>query len=264
LIDKIICPKCSHEFSFKDEKFDIKKAEKEVKILSGKADEIRVELKEIGEDIGEINSKLDEEENKKDEYRGKMYKLNSQRKEIAYKISNSKIEIKSIKSMEEMGREDIKQMDKQIEEIKQRKIEDKVTEINNKIKKCEKAIVELNKDIEAVEKDKFKIEQWVYNFKRFGGWLANIAVKSIEGFTNYYLEKTHSNLQVLMEGYKTLADGKSIREQIDTLILKNGINQGNFGRYSSGERARISICSILAMQKLINLNSESGGMDLLI
>jgi ABC-type multidrug transport system ATPase subunit len=46
--------------------------------------------------------------------------------------------------------------------------------------------------------------------------------------------------------------------------LKDGYKQGTFGRYSSGEKMRISVASILALQKLINLNSKSGGLNLLI
>jgi len=60
-----------------------------------------------------------------------------------------------------------------------------------------------------------------------------------------------------------LADGKSIREEIDIAILRNGLHEGSFGRYSSGEKARIILSSIIALQTIINSNSKSGGFGYL-
>ena len=72
-----------------------------------------------------------------------------------------------------------------------------------------------------------------------------------------------SPYSVLMEGYKTLADGKTQREEISTFIYKRGNLDGSFSRHSSGEKGLLSIATIIAFQDLINHSSPSGGLNLL-
>jgi exonuclease SbcC len=73
-----------------------------------------------------------------------------------------------------------------------------------------------------------------------------------------------SNITINMEGYRLLSGGKKLKEEITTLVYKDGFEKGSYGKFSAGERGRIEISCILAMQNLINLNSSTGGLDLLI
>jgi DNA repair exonuclease SbcCD ATPase subunit len=115
----------------------------------------------------------------------------------------------------------------------------------------------------SYEADKADKEMWLVYFKRFKTYLANQSVKSIEGYTNLFLQSINSNLQVEMSGFKEMSSGK-VKEQIDINVVKNGATRRSFGSYSSGEKARVDMCTILAMQALINLNTPTGGLNLLI
>ena len=104
----------------------------------------------------------------------------------------------------------------------------------------------------------------MYNFKKFRTFLINKSIDSVEAYTNLFLNKIKTNLNIKLDGYKLLADGKTIRENITVDILRDGKKEGVIDKFSNGEKIRIDICNILALQKLINLNSKSGGLNLLI
>ena len=91
------------------------------------------------------------------------------------------------------------------------------------------------------------------------------ALASIEGFTNSYLQRLHTNLQLQINGYRMLADGKTLKEEIEINVLRNGMVNGKFGKFSAGEKVRIDICGIASLQKLINMNCDHGkGLDFLL
>ena len=71
-----------------------------------------------------------------------------------------------------------------------------------------------------------------------------------------------SNIQIQLEGFTLLSDNKTIREKISCQVLMDGISKGSLGKFSEGERGKVEIATILALQKLLNLNCESGGLNL--
>jgi exonuclease SbcC len=71
-----------------------------------------------------------------------------------------------------------------------------------------------------------------------------------------------SNLSIETDGYKELSNGK-LKEEISAKILRSGLEEGTYGKYSSGERGRIDISSTCAIQTLLNLSCESGGLNFL-
>lgn len=121
---------------------------------------------------------------------------------------------------------------------------------------------ELNEKFSRVSEELQAVEEWYTNFKNFKSFLANQSIKNIEDYTNLYLQKMGSNLSIRIDGYKAQSTGK-IKEQIATTICRDGFPEDEYGTYSGGERGRIDVCVILAIQSLINLNSRSGGLDLL-
>ena len=139
------------------------------------------------------------------------------------------------------------------------------TIVNKKVD-LETKIVNIETDIKSFKIDKLKKEkdlelynEWTEYFKSFNSWLANKAIKSIEGYTNLSLSKFRSDLQVLIEGHKELKKVDEIRDEITTHVIRNG-RKAPFGRHSNGQRMRISLANIFALQKLINSTAPSGGL----
>lgn len=106
------------------------------------------------------------------------------------------------------------------------------------------------------------VEEWNTNFKNFKSFLANQSLKTIEDYTNMYLQKMGTNLSIRIEGYRLMSN-KKLKEEIKIDVIRDGIDVSSYGTFSGGERARIDIAVILAIQSLINLNASSGGIDLL-
>lgn len=101
-------------------------------------------------------------------------------------------------------------------------------------------------------------------FQKFKSYLANSKIEALSQVTNQFLQSVGSDIQVKFSGYTLLKSGK-VREKISVNLLRNGIDCGSFGKFSEGERARVNLASILAMQKLVNGNADFGkGLDLLI
>lgn len=105
--------------------------------------------------------------------------------------------------------------------------------------------------------------QWETNFKNFKSYVANQSIANIQDYANLFLRQMGSDLTIKLDGFSELASGK-LKEQISVEVLRGGFSEGSYGAFSGGERGRIDVCTILAIQQLINLNCKSGGLDLLI
>lgn len=123
------------------------------------------------------------------------------------------------------------------------------------------------KDLEAQKAEKFdlrleysakksKAEEWPVNFRRFKSFLANQSIQDIQDYSNNYLQRFRSNITIEIGGYKEV--NKKIKEEIDITVLRNGMKEGSYGIFSGGEKGRIDVAVILAIQTLINLNSTEG------
>ena len=94
--------------------------------------------------------------------------------------------------------------------------------------------------------------------------LANTKIDAISAVTNEYLERIGSDLRVVLEGYRILKSGK-LRDKITVNILRNGVDCGSIEKLSAGEKTRICLASIIALQHLTNSACENGkGLDLVI
>lgn len=150
----------------------------------------------------------------------------------------------------------------QIAAIKQGQSE-KLDELEKQLLEYVDEEVELNDKLQVLVDVVKSKEEWITNFKSFKSFLANQSIKNIEDYTNMYLQKMGTNLSVSIEGYRVLSS-KKLKEEISVTVLRNGFVEGSYGVFSGGERARIDVAVILAIQSLINLNSPSGGLDLIL
>lgn len=123
-------------------------------------------------------------------------------------------------------------------------------------------------DLLLEESDKLTLtigskKEWIIYFKNFKSYIANQSIEHIASQTNDYLKAMGTDLQIKMDGFRLLKNNK-IKEQITTSVYRDGLDEGSYGKFSAGERARIDLAVILAIQQLININCSSGGLDLLI
>ena len=140
-----------------------------------------------------------------------------------------------------------------------------IKSIEDKIDECERKMEEVQKKIMPLEEELNQVNYWIYYMGKngFKTYLANKAVSVLEGTVNSYLNKFKSDLSVNINGFKILKDG-SVREKIESFVLESGMNPKLFMAMSGGERGRIKLAGILAIQHLINMSLNGNGLNLLI
>lgn len=245
----VVCPKCGKNFipeselnlSVEDTKKILKEAEQENK-------SIETALSKLLEQRKDIQSEIDEAEEIQDTIKRKKREIKSNEDEIQIidkKIVNRKKEIIELKKRKENN-------------VAIKSIEDKIDE-------CERKIEEVQKKIMPLEEELNQVNYWIYYMGKngFKTYLANKAVSVLEGTVNSYLNKFKSDLSVNINGFKILKDG-SVREKIESFVLESGMNPKLFMAMSGGERGRIKLAGILAIQHLINMSLNGNGLNLLI
>lgn len=245
----VVCPKCGENFipeselnlSVEDTKKILKEAEQENK-------SIETALSKLLEQRKDIQSEIDEAEEIQDTIKRKKREIKSNEDEIQIidkKIVNRKKEIIELKKRKENN-------------VAIKSIEDKIDE-------CERKMEEVQKKIMPLDEELNQVNYWIYYMGKngFKTYLANKAVSVLEGTVNSYLNKFKSDLSVNINGFKILKDG-SVREKIESFVLESGMNPKLFMAMSGGERGRIKLAGILAIQHLINMSLNGNGLNLLI
>ncbi len=283
LLAMIECPECEHQFFVGDET-DLPRE------LESDKQDILYEMKDIEANIDETASVIYDLEQSLKANNTNMNVINNQMRALEKEetlsvqvINNKKREITSIKTTLtdavakinkikstiqsknesiELTEESIKTVNKEIKEIKERKDADVKKDIRKKIKTTEAEIIELDEKIAAKDIDRAGKAKFVELYKRFNVKLSNMAIKSIEGISNQILSKMDSNLTLCIDGYKVNRDG-SVSDVITTNVMRYGVYEGSFYRFSEGEQATMNVSTILAMQQLINMGCKSGGLDML-
>ena len=255
LIGKVECPECKHEFNASDPSKDLTKVKNAIPMLNEALEEQNIYLAEDQEDIKGLNEKETTLTNLK---RTLNQDLNTLESELSRFQRTIPAADQSIKTSEET----IKTSIQSIKDLEETKITNKTAEIQKVIKQHEANIIEIDKHIEAIEKDITKNDDMLTHFNRFKTQLVNKTVGVIEFYTNKYLDAMKSSISVTISGYKETKSG-SISEKISTIVNRNGVEIGSIGPFSQGERGRIDIAGILALQSQINSKSTAGGLNLL-
>lgn len=101
-------------------------------------------------------------------------------------------------------------------------------------------------------------------FTQFRTHLANTKINALSAMMNQVLDDLGSDLRINLSGYTQLKSG-AIREKISVSLIRDGMDCGSFGKFSEGEKMRINLSSVIAMQRLVNGNCDEGkGLDLLV
>lgn len=132
------------------------------------------------------------------------------------------------------------------------------------LKSYRKKSVEMLRRKDDIEQELKLLQEQEQRFSQFKSYLANTKIKALSQITNEFLESIGSDIRIQFSGYTVLKTGK-VREKISVSLVRDGVDCGSFGKFSEGEKARVNLSSILAMQKLVNSNCEDGkGLDLLV
>lgn len=256
LSGKVICPNCGENFMPDSElKLSVEETEDLLKAAEQENKTIENTISKLEIKKDEFNDKIKEYEEKKsqiEEYEDKIKRLNRRKKD----------------KMEEQSSiyEKIKRYKNEINELKNHVLDSSaLKKINDKIKECEKKEKELSNELKPIEDELEEINFWSYYMGKngFKTMLANKAISVIEGSTNSYLRKFKSDLTVNVNGFTILKDG-SVREKIDIYVLQDGMNPQVFMGMSGGERGRVKLAGILALQHLINMSLNGRGLNLVI
>ncbi len=247
------CPKCSHEWN-QGEDIDIKTIPEMVKVAEKFIEGIIDKNKKYLADNKNLNAQLEEN----DLLSSKVRKLNGG-------ISQMKTDIEMLSKKDKMAQNNIEGFKEELKKLeKEKKNNTKVKSLQSKLKeyKADKDSEDdkLSKHLIASEEANF----WIYHFSKKGflTYLTNQSIKTIEHITNSYLRKFNTDLSVKIEGYKVLKNN-DVRENITISIVRDGIKQGSFERYSGGEKGRVNLACIVGLQKLMNMSANNGGLNFL-
>lgn len=132
------------------------------------------------------------------------------------------------------------------------------------LKNYRKKSVEILNAKDKIEQTLKQLQEQEQRFNQFKSYLANTKIEALSKITNEFLASIGSDIRIQFSGYTVLKTGK-LREKISVTLVRDGVDCGSFGKFSEGEKARVNLSSILAMQKLVNSNCEGDkGLDLLV
>lgn len=251
-----VCPECGAKFlkdselkmSVEETEDIIQSISKENKKLDKKLEGLRSEIKTIDEEINDANELQEEKDLSESKLKKLTIKFKSFQDDIASFDSRIRKYTSSIKELEE-----------------QKKNNAAINSLKTKIENCSVELEKRNKDAAEVEEELNMINYWIYYMGKSGfiTFVANRAVSVLEGTVNSFLRKFKSDLSVNINGFKILRDG-SVREKIEVFALENGMNAEAFMSKSGGERGRINLAGVLAIQHLINMSSSGKGINILM
>ena len=270
----ITCPKCKHKFlTLKDttleqeekKKVKIGKQEKEVVSEMETLDESLKEYEDLISSFIQIKNEQEDEIDKirqsAQEINTSIYKINDDIESIKSTISSLERKKKTLSEKIESNMSDIKDNEKQIKEIKKEKATK--VDVSSQEKQIEDTMLSIagyDKELSDLDALLFKKKEWIGRFKSFKMYLALEQLKNIQSRANNILKAENSDLRILIEGFKTKADG-DIKEEITPYVVRDEAE--NFWYYSGGERARVEIALIIAIQNMINETNKWGGLQFL-
>lgn len=250
----ITCPRCKYKFS---PNYDLtpNEAKGELKVLEGLIDKNSLEIKTIQDKL----SVLKKQELINEEIQKEIRRQNMKLSDISDDKRNKDLKIAKNKTKKA---ENLKKIEEIKEELKKpsklNTLKEELAALASQLELLDAKLVEKEAEMEMVNFWKHHLSK-----KGFLTFLANKAIKSIEGITNFYLKRFDTNFSVLINGYTELKS-KEIREKIEIFVQNKGLNKKRFGRFSGGEKGRIDLAGIVGIQKLINISCNGGGLNFLV
>lgn len=158
----------------------------------------------------------------------------------------------------------IKSLELSLKEIEETSPLDAVAPLKASLEAKSKELAKATAHKDDVEQELQRLTTQETRFNEFKTYLANTKIAALSQITNEFLEQIGSDIRISFSGYTILKSGK-IRDKISIALLRDGIDCGAFGKFSKGERTRVELATILALQKLTNMSCPEGkGLDLLV
>lgn len=271
----IECPNCHHRFLL-DKNSDIQELESESKKIKTKIKSTLKEINRINQIVEELNSLMEECRTMRKQTEEEEKKLNEQKKQIQNKFKILKTDalgfenqtnelnhkINSLHNLITDSKETIRQYKLDIERINKTDISIDIdtSSQEKEIEKLEKQIEELQRHIEDKNVEMNNISCWTQRFKDFKMFLAMEQIRNVQQSTNEILQKMGSDMRLMIEGFKKNASGKVV-EEITPYIFRDEMELYSY--YSGGERVRMEIALIIALQQAINSTKKHGGLQFL-
>lgn len=242
----IICPECKHEFHLRSKeaytKTNLTKREKQLV-------DIKQVIKEKKEQCKEIDVLLDE-----------IDRQERDNKRIQSEIDAIQRTINSIKQQQQRYVKEIDGLELRRKSIEQSDFRDTTTDVHKRISGKQKELDNFKQQRKTFDEQLELKSKWVNHFSDFKFYLGNKPLQIITGLVNQYLEFMGSDLNLEIEGFKKLRSGE-LRQSLEPVITRNGLNPQSIYRFSAGEVARLNVATDLAFQQLINYSSKYGGLD---
>lgn len=179
-------------------------------------------------------------------------------------IKKGEAYVDSLKDKKKFAKETIAQYEESIEELKKPTTDDNQLRLGESLKEYQKKLTEAENEQSEIQAKLNELTSQKLYFNQFKTHLANTKIDAISQVINGFLDSVGSDLRVSIDGYRVLKSGK-LSEKITVNILRNGVESGSFQKHSCGERARVELASILAIQSLTNASCEDGkGLDFLV
>jgi chaperonin cofactor prefoldin len=250
LAGEIQCPKCKHWFHPKsDEKIT------------------KVDLNHVNFDIGQKEEELAQVERDKEALKdmGERVKVEMAKeranKDLHDKQQDLKRDIQSYQRQNERYAKELADIESRIQQVIAKEFQDEAAATLDKIEARENEIAEYNKTLAALVESIGYKQTWVERFYEFKFFLANKPLDQIVGLVNRYLGMNGSDLNLAIEGFKKLKNGK-IKPDLRPIVYRNWTNPQNLAQFSAGEQCRLNVSVDLTFQQLINSSSKYGGLDL--
>lgn len=242
----IECPKCSHEFSpdLEIDSGEIKSLYEKLQVVES---EYKVKKLTVKQSIDSIQNKIYELKQKRDDLKSKVRlveNLNLRIIEIEKDLQKT-IENKNLLESKSPIKQDTEELERKLS-----KLQTLNKANNNKINRVTDEFVLLKG-----AKDKIQ--------KSFKAYLINKSLSVLQEIINNKLRLLNFEYVLNIQGFKILKSGE-IRENISIEVSSDEKNWFSFNSLSGGEKMRVSIATILAIQDIMNNTSVSGGLDLLI
>lgn len=279
---EIECPNCKHHFILADKQYNIEEGKKQIVELTKEKETSEKNLLEHKKKDNfeqqrsnvEVLIKQDQQKLEKDasQIKSDTEKLEDEKKYInrikdlvsgyTLLIKNIDEKVKTKNQSKETNNTQIEQYKADIIEAKKENNKDAISSLNKKIELETESQVRLEKELLSIQENQKQVTEWKNKFKRFKSFLANQALVQIEQQSNYFLDKMKADMQVIIDGYRELSNGK-LKEEITVELSRDGLEGEEFGAFSGGEKSNADLSSILAMQNIINSTSSSGGLNFL-
>lgn len=270
------CPHCGTEFVITDSSVDINKTRAEIARKRDEAHEHDASSKVALQEIADFEKQLKKFEERISGVRAKEQETIKAVRKVQSEITRIKGEIASKNQLITTCKEYIDhnrgvqaecdersvQLAEQLERAEQEEIQTREEELTGLVTLTQKKLEKARKECEEYEKQISDMMQWGLRFKEFKMSLACEQLKIIQDFANSALQKQRSELRLCIEGFKRDSKGK-IKAEITVFVINGEGEYKSFWSFSGGERARVEVALIQAMQEMINGTNEWGGLHFL-